>query len=323
MQNMIIDENTLSETTIKSNQDVISLEERILNSIAPIEVDSNENINLNGISGIWVNKNESSDLSSVQEDDEPTVIKKPSKTIDLKQKISVKYLKPPPVDVGDLVIRQLPDVHEPALPPLIIRQEGKKADEPSRLIIREEPPKRPDSIPEKVITIPGKTIPAPPRKVIVEKLADEPSIPDEIIIEKWLPYEKTIRKIRYEKSEPILQENPRNMIIIWDAPSIEVERQLNCVGVFDAGPNEYTNPTPECTQDSYYLELAKEAVQAYEQDHPPPVNKHPRLEGDIDALALVDLEKEGLNEYKYILDNVNRKTSQRSTINNSVYSVFY
>ena len=93
-------------------------------------------------------------------------------------------------------------VPDPA-PPIILRQQPPRPKTPEPLIIREKPPRPPQKIDKKIINIPGKKIPPPPRKILVENLPDLPSKPKSIIIERWLPYSQTKRKvIRWRSSPP-------------------------------------------------------------------------------------------------------------------------
>ena len=49
--------------------------------------------------------------------------------------------------------------------------------------------------------------------------------------------------------------------------------------------------------------------------HDSQINEYPELEGDIQALNLIDLDKEGLSHYKYLLNR--NSTSSRNTIRSS------
>ena len=306
------------------------IERAIVNSTKPIELNTNDKINVNGIEGIWANKDETInlDLSKYQlnKDDDPEIIHKKSDCVVKNQQISIKYLKPKPVKAGDIIIKQLPDIQEPAAPPLVIRKEGKKSTEKqSPLIIREAPPKAPQPIPDQIINVPGKIIPAPARKVVIEELPDEPTKPQDIIYEKWLPYDEPERRVIYEKACPIkLEKAPKNLLIKWEQPCVNIEKEYKDLGVYETDPEEYRNKY-KLTKHIY--ELPKEATQieAHLQSTTSSkivtsahTNTKPKLVGDLEALSLIDLDKAGLSKYKDLIKNISSSSSMSSQ-----YSISY
>ena len=130
-------------------------------------------------------------------DPNPQIIrKKPTQRTTYIQKVSLKYLKPPPAPrPGDIVIEQEQDVQAQPAPPLIVRQKPTQPSKPAPLVVRERPPQPPQPIGPKHITIPGKVIPPPPRKVITEKLPQMPPMPQDVIIERWLGYDRRTRNV--------------------------------------------------------------------------------------------------------------------------------
>jgi hypothetical protein len=188
----------------------------------PLELkdDEVEKILFNNQTGIWLNKEECDawkgrmPLSEykLNEDPNPIIIrKKLMQPIEYNQNVQIRYLKPPtPPPHGDLIIKQENDIvqHE-YVPPQIVRFTSTDEREitPPPIIIREKPPDLPRSLPTETITIPGKIIKSsspPPRQIIIEHMpaiAKQPiNKPQQIIIEKWLPYEKQKRKVIFEKS---------------------------------------------------------------------------------------------------------------------------
>ena len=85
------------------------------------------------------------------------------------------------------------------------------------LVIREVPPKQPAVPDARVITIPGKLLPPPARKVIVERLPELPEPPQDVHIERWLPFQDRKRKVilNPKPCDPI-QCQPRNLVINWE-----------------------------------------------------------------------------------------------------------
>jgi hypothetical protein len=108
-------------------------------------------------------------------------------------------------------------------------------------VIREAPPPPPKTIGRKVITIAGQRLPPPPRKVVLERLAPIPAKPQTVYIERWLPYPPQKRRVIYQKPtlpEPLVVK-PRNVIVQWETPSVNLRREVRHLGVVKANPTEY------------------------------------------------------------------------------------
>lgn len=104
--------------------------------------------------------------------------------------------------------------------------------------------------------------------------------------------------------------NQKNVIIQWEAPTVTITRQFRDLGVVSANPGEYlakygssvvrSSELPDYVRnfrppEGITLASEETAMLRYE------------LEGDIQALSLVDLDREGLSEYRNVV-------SQTSTI---------
>lgn len=292
------------------------IEQAILSAVNPIDIQEREEISANGVRGIWANKSETAHIRNLEKyrlnnDSNPQVIrKKPTEKVKYTQEVSVRYLKPPaPPKPGDIIVKQQQDVQEPAAPPLVIRQAAQRPKTPQPLIIRERPPKAPEPVPEKVITVPGKVIPPPPRKVVIEKLPEIPAKPQNIIIEKWLPYEDAgARRVIYEKpcSQPQPSCPPKNVVIEWEKPCVEIKQEFKELGVVQADPEEYRrryNFNKDIKDlPSIVGQLSAQARRSSSSSRPRPVSSVLRLEGDVEALRLVDLEREGLSQYRSLLN---------------------
>jgi hypothetical protein len=229
----------------------------------------------------------------------------------------------------------------PAGPPVVLRQEGQRAATPAVLVYRQEPPRAPAQIPEQVVEVEGAPVPPPARRVVVEKFPDQPTKPQNILIEKWLPYPPQRRRVVFQRSCVPPPPNPRNLIIEWQQPCVEVEKKCVDLGVVDADPEEYRRrygeelkqaneipdlcptcpprqPTPApavivpvqqcgCQQQQQQVSAVVE-----QQASPVPEQRAAsraasraggdlELEGEVEALRRVDLEAAGLADYARFL----------------------
>ena len=291
----------------------------------PLEFNENESLTVHGNTGIWLNKAEILNWKGeipiteylINEDPYPEIIKKQTdQKVFCNQEVAIRYLRPPtPPPPGEIIIRQEKNILTAPAPPLIIRQVPPRPETPVPLIIREAPPKPPVLVGKKVITISGKRLPPPPRKVVIERLAQMPNKPQAVVIERWLPYAQCKRKVLFQKNnaqDPVVIK-PKNIIIQWEAPAIEITRCIKDLGIIRADPAEYTERYG--TSLISHLELPQ-----FVKDIKPPVglvlaadrqtSEFYELEGDIEALKLVDLEKECLMEYKACIEKASMATEQ-------------
>ncbi len=128
-----------------------------------------------------------------------------------------------------------------------------------------------------------------------------------IILEKWSPHEKLKRRVIFQAPPPDpIYIKPRNVIVQWQSPTVTVRQQVRHLGEIRANPIKYA------TKYNQVLTQAKDMPQFILDIQPPngavlasdcAVNPVHELEGDLDALRLIDLEKEGLTEYKTLLAN--------------------
>lgn len=303
------------------------IEQEILRSNVPIELmneDEQEEISVNGEKGILLNKSEIAEWNGeiplsdyqINEDPSPEIIKKRTDhEVFYKQDMAIRYLRPPtPPPPGDIYIRQ-ENIQLPAAPPLIIRQQPARPETPPPLVIREAPPLPPPNNGKKIIYIQGKKIPPPPRKVIIERLPPMPNKPQSIIIERWLPYKPLKRKVIFQRAnenDPVLVKS-KNLIVQWEKPNVTVKKEFKDLGIVRADPMEYSErygstlkksiDLPNFVQDikpPSGLTLAAESASTIPYE----------LEGDLHALNLVDLESEGLNEYRNLLRELNLDANQ-------------
>jgi len=292
------------------------IEAAIMNATRPFEISETETITVAGQTGIWANRAEVSawrgaipiSQYQINEDSNPEIISKRSdQALVYEQEVAVRYLRPPtPPPPGEILIRQEKNIPTPPAPPLVIRQQPPRPETPAPLVVREAPPRPPAAVGAKVITISGKRLPPPPRKVIIERLAPLPSKPQSVIIERWLPYKAQKRRVIFQRNtvpDPVVVK-PRNVVIQWEAPSVSIRKEFKDLGVIRANPVEYVQ--------RYGAELKSSSeLPAFVRDIKAPSGLTLaadfsstgtyELEGDIQALSLIDLNANGLSEYSYLV----------------------
>lgn len=304
--------NSLASNPEQNAHYLSSVEAAILRSTVPIDVNETEEITVLGQRGIWANKAEVNSWRGalpiseykINEDNNPEIITKVTQqNLTYIQELAVRYLRPPtPPPPGEIVITQETNSLTPPAPPLIIRQQPPRPSTPEPIVIREAPPQAPPAVGRKVITISGKRLPPPPRKVIIERLAPLPSKPQSVIVERWLPYSQVKRRVIFQKTndrDPVVVK-PKNVIVQWEAPQVTIKKDFKYLGVIRANPVEYVQrygPTLKTTKElpDFVLEIKPPQGIVLAADYQ--YNVH-ELEGEVQALGLVDLDREGLSEYK-------------------------
>lgn len=302
------------------------VEEAILRSTVPIEIDSQaEEISVLGERGLWANKAEivnwrgamPIESYTINEDPSPEIITKQTRQrVEYVQELAVRYLRPPsPPPPGEIIISQECNQLAPPAPPLIIRQQPPRPQTPEPLVIREAPPAPPKPICPKLIRISGKKLPPPPRKVVIERLAPLPAKPQACLIERWLPYSQVKRRVIYQNQNcgDCQVVKPKNVIVQWEAPQVCIKRQVKHLGVIRANPVEYVKRYGESIVETaslpkYVLDIETPNGIVLAADANPA--KLHDLEGDLDALNLVDLDREGLGEYKEFMNKFNGRLSK-------------
>lgn len=79
------------------------------------------------------------------------------------------------------------------------------------------------------------------KKVVIERLAPIPTKPQNVIIERWLPYAEQRRRVIFNKptqADPVPMP-PRNVIIQWESPDVTVTKNIKYMGAVQADPVEY------------------------------------------------------------------------------------
>ena len=101
----------------------------------------------------------------------------------------------------------------------------------------------------------------------------------------------------------------------WDAPKVILKKEVKYLGVISADPEKYI--------EKFGSKLIKaNEIPEYLREIPRPENLAspnersntflPELEGDLGALNLIDLEKEGLGDYREYLERIGVLTNIRT-----------
>jgi hypothetical protein len=302
------------------NDEHKTFEEILLKSYRPLKSNETHPIKVNGECGVWLNKSETDkwlktnknlDKYPINVDPNPIVIKKSSSDkIIYTQEIGIRYLRPHTPPSSDIYIREERNRIPPPAPPVIIRSTPAAPKTPPPLIIREYPPPLPPRIGPKYITVPGPQLPPPPRKLIVERMHKLPPKPRAILIERWLPYKKPRRRVIFEKNKTNSNDfKTKNVIVEWTAPKVIVKKDFKNLGIVKADPVFYSRlfskslvKTSDLPVFLKEIQLPKDIIKKELQE--------PELYGDVDCLKLVDLDKEGLSEYKRYLESRNNSKKE-------------
>ncbi|UJR31636.1 hypothetical protein I4U23_019118 [Adineta vaga] len=182
--------------------------------------------------------------TGIYNDPNPEIIRRTSTQgpITYQQKISIRFLQPPPVPPpGPLIIKEIRPPQPPPPPPLVVRQRAPPLPSLPPLILRERPPIAPPSVGSQTVIRHLNAMPAPPRSVIVERLPPPPPKPRDIIIERWIPYgsQAKRRTIVQRASAAIQYPQPRNIIVVYDDIQTRVVRQFERLGVTQEDPQAY------------------------------------------------------------------------------------
>ena len=144
--NSLLTSNTYNGVTIQSNNPIYSsfsnnsgIEQAIRTSSVPISSNESEEVNALGNRGVLLNKNEIQnwrgtvpiDRFKLNDDPNPEVItKSSSQPIEYNQDVQIKWLRPPSIQPGDIVIKRQADTVLPAAPPLVVRQHAPEPPAP-------------------------------------------------------------------------------------------------------------------------------------------------------------------------------------------------
>lgn len=293
------------------------MQEAILNSRAPLPADesSSATVRVGGvdITGTWINRDECLswrgpiplEKYKINTSSATIINKNLNHTYDQIQNISVKYLKPPPLPpAGDIIIKHEPDVQLPPAPPIIIRQHAAAVKAPPPKILRERPPRQPAPVPASVIPVPGKIHDPPERQVIVERMPAAAPLPQDVAVERWLGYPRQKRRVVQQKQATAFQPaaTPKNILIDWNSTNnTRTHQKINFLGIENADPEYYERKYGAELVSSERLPLeANEANARLPRGEELAIHQTPKefvLEGDVEALNLVDSRTVNLNDF--------------------------
>lgn len=138
-----------------------------------------------------------------------------------------------------------------------------------------------------------------------------PPKPAKVTVDRWLPSKKQELKVTVHKQPEQTYQIPRNLIVQWEAePNPIIRREVTFLGTEEADPIEYERKYSSSFVQSQNLpDFVKEVK--------PPAGivlasdsvgkKNYELVGDVEEFAelarmnLVDLEKEGLGQFREFL----------------------
>jgi hypothetical protein len=140
-----------------------------------------------------------------------------------------------------------------------------------------------------------------------------------VLIERWLPYTETKRRVIFQAAppDPVIIK-PRNTIIQWEAPHVEIRKDFKYLGIVKANPADYVARYGSSLRQSHNLpefvfDIKTPDGLVLAADYKcMPIHE---LEGDLHALKLVNLEREGLGEYRHYASSDLQKESYSNAEN--------
>ncbi|CAF3516374.1 unnamed protein product [Rotaria sp. Silwood1] len=174
----------------------------------------------------------------------PQIIRRttPERPPTYEQRVSVRYLQPPPLPPsGTVIIKEVRAEQPPPPPSLIIREQPPPLCSQPPLILRERPPTPPPILPNETITRTLPPIPVPPRSVVIERYPPLAEKPRDIIIERWIPYgRQTERRTIVQQAPPAIKyPRPCCTIIVYEAPQTRTVRKFEQLHVINVNPDDY------------------------------------------------------------------------------------
>ena len=116
------------------------------------------------------------------------------------------------------------------------------------------------------------------------------------------------------------------MIVQWEAPSVSVRQDYKYLGIVRANPAEYVQKYGSSLKIAdelphFVLDIKTPDGIILAANHN--YNTLHELEGDIDALKLVDLDREGLSEYKPYLNALTTESAEyKSSVDSVIEEIF-
>merc|ERR1719215_1676118 len=143
--------------------------------------------------------------------------------------------------------------------------------------------------------------------VVIERLAPLPSKPQNVIVERWLPYAETKRRVIFNKAAAVSAQvaTPRNVIVQWEAPSVNIRKEIKYLGVIKANPAEYVQRYGASLKLHTALPQFVLDIQTPSEIGVLAANYVAKssfeLEGQLEGFKYINLDSEGLSEYRSFL----------------------
>ncbi|CAF1386996.1 unnamed protein product [Rotaria magnacalcarata] len=197
-------------------------------------------------------------------DPNPQVIHKETTglPVTVEQRVILRCLQPPPLPPPEplIIIEKRPD-QPPPPSPLVIHEHQPAVSTPPPLIIRERPPVPPLRVPSETITRWLPPVQLPPRSLVIERFPASET-PQDIIIERWLPYGPAPERRTIVKPAPPAMKYPlpTHTIIIHDKAPARIVRKIEKSGATREDPEDYMRRYGSSLLDSArVLERARQA----------------------------------------------------------------
>jgi hypothetical protein len=123
--------------------------------------------------------------------------------------------------------------------------------------------------------------------------------------------------------KPAVVLKPKNVIIQWEPPETNISTQFRDLGTVVADPADYVRRfgdslLPPSQLPAFVHKIPPPKGERYAADSP---TLPPRLYGDLDALKLVNLDREGLGHYKHLVSSKskNAHTSSEPRMNRGFF----
>merc|ERR1719215_1321333 len=143
--------------------------------------------------------------------------------------------------------------------------------------------------------------------VVIERLAPLPSKPQNVIVERWLPYGEVKRRVIFNKAAAVSAQvaTPRNVIVQWEAPSVNIRKEIKYLGVIKANPAEYVQRYGASLKLHTALPQFVLDIQTPSEIGVLAANYVAKssfeLEGQLEGFIYINLDSEGLSEYRSFL----------------------
>ena len=119
---------------------------------------------------------------------------------------------------------------------------------------------------------------------------------------------------------------PRNIIVQWETPKLTIRREYKYLGIIRANPSDYVSrygPSLKTATDmpDFVNEIKPPKGLVLAAEQPSESNSVHELYGDVHALKMIDLEREGLSQYRDQVQNWNNKPWTNSATASAITTV--